>query len=190
MEKISATEVRDGILIEHNGRLWRVVKARHVHVGGRGGAYMQVEAKDVESGGKNSMRLRTDEKVTRPFVEQRKMRYLYADGDGYVFMDEESYEQSTLTADLFEEQAKYLATDMLISVSVHNERVIAAELPQTVVLTIQQTEPQVKGATASSSYKPATMENGVTVMVPPFIQSGEKIRVNVETGEYSERAND
>ena len=102
MEKISATEIRNGHLIAIGGRLWRVVRARHVHVGGRGGAYMQMEVKDVESGAKNNMRLRTDEKVERPFVEQRKMRYLYADGDGHVFMDEDNYEQATLRAELFD----------------------------------------------------------------------------------------
>ena len=190
MEKISATEVRDGVLIELNGRLWRVVRARHVHVGGRGGAYMQVEAKDVESGSKNNIRLRTDEKVNRPYVEQRKMRFLYSDPDGYVFMDEENYEQITLTAALFEERAKYILPDMQINVSLYDGRVIAVELPPSVVLTIKHTEPQVKSSTATSSYKPAMVDNDISVPVPSFVQTGEKIRVNVETGEYMERVSD
>ena len=120
MEKISATEIRNGHLIAIGGRLWRVVRARHVHVGGRGGAYMQMEVKDVESGAKNNMRLRTDEKVERPFVEQRKMRYLYADETGHVFMDEDNYEQATLRAELFDGHERYLREEMLISVNMHD----------------------------------------------------------------------
>lgn len=188
MAKISATDIRSGILIEVDKRLWRVTKARHVHVGGRGGAYMQVEAKDIETGSKNNIRLRTDEKVERPFVEQRKMRFLYADGDDYLFMDEENFEQSALAAELFEEKSGFLLADMLIDINLHDGRIIGAELPSAVTLTITATEPQAKGSTATSSYKPATMETGITVMVPPFIQTGEKIRVNVETGDYMERA--
>lgn len=187
MAKILATEVRSGALIEWEKRLWRVVKARHVHVGGRGGAYMQVEAKDIETGSKNNIRLHTDDKIERPFVETRKMRYLYAEGDGYVFMDEENFEQQTLERDLFEEREGFLQGDMLVDVLVHNDRVIGATLPPSVILEVVQTEPQAKGATASSSYKPAQVDTGLTVMVPPFIETGTRIRVSTESGEYMER---
>ena len=187
MAKISATEVRNGILIEWEGRLLRVVKARHVHVGGRGGAYMQVETKDIETGSKNNIRMHTDDKVERPFVESRKMRYLYDDGEGYVFMDDESYEQMTLERDIFEEREGYLLPDMVVDVLMHEERVIGATLPSSVVLQVVQTEPQAKGATAASSYKPAQTETGITVMVPPFIEEGTKVRVSTESGEYLER---
>ena len=189
MAKISATDIRSGILIEINKRLWRVTKARHVHVGGRGGAYMQIEAKDAETDSKNSFRLRTDEKVERPFVEQRKMRFLYGEGDSYVLMDEENFEQNNIPTSFFEEREGFLLPDMVLGVNFYSGRIIGIELPTAVVLTVTNTEPQAKGATASSSYKPATMETGITVMVPPFIQNGEKIRVSVESGEYLERAN-
>lgn len=188
MAKILATEIRNGILIELEKSLWRVTQARHVHVGGRGGAYMQVEAKDVQSGSKNSFRLRTDEKVERPFVEQRKMRYLYPDGNDYVFMDEDSFDQTTLSAELLDEREGYLLPDTIVTMNLHNDTIIGVEFPSSVVLTITQTEPQARGATASSSYKPATVETGLTIMVPPFITTGEKIRVSVESGEYQERA--
>lgn len=188
MAKISANEVRAGMLVEIDKRLWRVAKARHVHVGGRGGAYMQLEAKDLESGSKNSFRLRTDEKVERPFVEQRRARFLYRQDDEFVVMDEESFEQTPLPADLFEGREGYVQPDMLIDVNFYDGRAIGAALPPSVDLKIESTEPQAKGATAASSYKPAVMETGVTVMVPPFLSEGEVIRVNTETGEYIERA--
>ena len=188
MAKIAAADIRGGILIEIEGRLWRVTRARHVHVGGRGGAYMQVEAKDIESGSKNNLRLRTDEKIERPFVEQRKMRFLYRDGDEYMFMDEESFEQVGLSADLFEGREGFILPDMLAEVNFYNERAIGVTLPPSVTLEIVQTEPQARGATATSSYKPATVETGMTVMVPPFVDTGEKIRVNTDSGEYIERA--
>ena len=188
MAIISATEVRAGALIERDGRLWRVARAKHVHVGGRGGAYMQLEAKDAETGAKTNIRLRTDEKVERPFVERRDMRFLYREDDGFVCMDERSFEQATLPADLFEGREGYLIADALVGVNFHAGRPIGVEMPSAVVLEVTQTEPQAKSATASSSYKPAVMETGVTVMVPAFVGEGEKIRVNADTGEYVERA--
>ena len=188
MAKISATEVRSGLLIAVNGRLWRVVRARHVHVGGRGGAYMQVEAKDVENGTKNNMRLRTDEKIERPIMEQRKMRYLYTSNDEYHFMDEENYEQISLGTDVFSGRESYLQEEMLVNINMHEGRAIDITFPPSVVFQVSHTEPQVKSATVSSSFKPATLENGTTVMVPPFIAIGEKIRINTDNGEYMERA--
>ena len=190
MAKIPATEVRGGILIEMEGRLWRVVKSRHVHVGGRGGAYMQIEAKDIAAGAKNSFRLRTDEKVERPFVEQRKMRFLYQDGEEFVLMDEQTFDQISLAADLFEGREGYMTPDMAVEVNFHGERPIGVVLPPSVSLRITETEPQAKGATAASSYKPAAMETGITVMVPPFVSSGEIIRVSTDSGEYLERASE
>ncbi|MGI9298633.1 MAG: elongation factor P [Gammaproteobacteria bacterium] len=190
MAKIPATEVRGGVLIEMEGRLWRVVKARHVHVGGRGGAYMQVEAKDLAAGAKNSFRLRTDEKVERPFVEQRKMRFLYREDEEFVLMDETTFEQTTLSADFFEGRAGYMTPDMAVEVNFHGDRPIGVVLPPSVSLRITETEPQAKGATAASSYKPATMETGITVMVPPFVCDGEVVRVSTDDGEYLERVSE
>jgi elongation factor P len=180
--KVLATEIRVGNLIELDKRVWRVLKSYHVHVGGRGGAFMQVEMKDIESGTKRNERIRTDEKIDRAFVEPREMQYLYQDGENYVFMDKESYEQLMLPADFLEGQAGYLLPNM------HNERPIGIELPASVVLTVSETEPGIKGATATGSYKPAKMETGITVMVPQFVSEGEKIKVNTDSGEYMERA--
>lgn len=188
MPKIIATEIRAGNLLEHDKRLWRVLKSHHVHVGGRGGAYMQVEMKDVEAGTKLNQRFRTDEKVERAYVDARTMQYLYQEGTDYVFMDQESFEQMHLTADFLEGQSGYLLPNAEVQVNFHNDRPIGLELPASVVLTITETEPTVKGATVTGSYKPAIMETGITVMVPPFVGEGEKIRVNTDSGEYMERA--
>ena len=187
MAKILATEIRVGNLIEWEKRVWRVLKCHHVHVGGRGGAFMQVEMKDVESGTKNNQRIRTDEKIERAFVESRDMTFLYQEGDDYIFMDQENYEQLNLPQDFLESQSAYLTPNINVQVNFHNERPIGIQLPPGVVLTITETEPNLKGATATSSYKPATMETGLVVMVPPFVLEGEKIRINTDNGEYLER---
>jgi len=188
MAKVLATEIRAGNLIEFDKRVWRVLKAYHVHVGGRGGAYMQVEMKDVEAGTKLNQRFRTDEKIERAFVEARDMQYLYSEGDQYVFMDQENYEQLSLPADFLEGQAEFLLPNTEVQINFHNERAIGLQLPQSVVLTVVETEPNVKGATATSSYKPARTETGLTVMVPPFVEEECKIKVNTDNGEYIERA--
>jgi elongation factor P len=187
MAKVSATEIRAGNLMEWDKRVWRVLKSHHVHVGGRGGAYMQVEMKDIEAGTKVNQRFRTDEKVERAFVESRDMEYLYNDGAGYIFMDKETFEQLTLSDDLLEGQVEYLLPNTQVQVNFHNERPIGLQLPPSVVLTIVETEPTLRGATATGSFKPAKMETGLTVMVPPFVGEGEKIKVNTDSGEYIER---
>ncbi|MGH8671936.1 MAG: elongation factor P [Burkholderiales bacterium] len=187
MSKALATEIRVGNLIEFEKRLWRVLKCYHVHVGGRGGAFMQVEAKDVESGSKLNQRFRTDEKIERAFVESREMTYLYRDGSGFVFMDKENYEQLNLGEDFLEGQAEYLLPETEVLVNFHNSRALSLQLPASVVLTVVETEPSLKGATATGSYKPAKTETGLSVMVPPFVVEGEKIKVNTDSGEYIER---
>ena len=187
MPKIQATEIRSGALIERDGKLWRVMESRHVHIGGRGGACMQIVAKELEGGAKSNLRLRTDEKIERPFVEQKTMRFLYRDGDGFVFMDEENFEQTTLDADLMEGREGFILPDTAARIAFFEGRVIGVELPTSAALTVVQTEPQQKNATAAAGYKPATMETGITVMVPPFVGEGEKVRVSTDTGEYLER---
>jgi elongation factor P len=187
MPKVLATEIRVGNLIEWDKRVWRVLKSYHVHVGGRGGAFMQVEMKDIESGTKTNQRIRTEDKVERAFVEARDMEYLYSDGDNYIFMDRETFEQLSLSADAIEGQAGYLLPNTPVQINFHNERPIGLQLPPSVVLTVTDTEPTLKNATATGSYKPATMETGITVMVPQFISSGEKIKVNTDDGSYIER---
>ena len=187
MAKVLATEIRAGNLVEWDKRVWRVLKSYHVHVGGRGGAFMQVEMKDIEAGTKTNQRFRTDEKIERAFVEGRDMEYLHSDGDGYIFMDKENYEQLTLPRDLIEGQVEYLLPNTAVIVNFHNERPMGLQLPPSVVLTITETEPNLKGATATGSFKPAKTETGLTVQVPAFVGEGEKIKVNTDSGEYIER---
>ena len=188
MAKVLATEIRAGNLIEWEKRVWRVLKSHHVHVGGRGGAFMQVEMKDIESGTKRNERMRTEDKIERAHVDQRKMQFLYSDASGYVFMDQETFEQLTLAADFLEGQAGYLIPNTDVQINFHNDRPIGIQMPPTVTLTVADTEPNLKGATATGSFKPAKMDTGITVMVPQFVVEGEQINVNTDTGEYIDRA--
>jgi elongation factor P len=188
MAKVLATEIRAGNLIEWEKRVWRVLKSYHVHVGGRGGAFMQIEMKDIESGTKRNERIRTEDKIERAIVESREMQYLYSDGDSYVFMDKESFEQLHLPAEFLEGQAGYLIPNVDVEVNFHNDRPIGVQLPPSVTLTVVETEPNLKGATATGSFKPAKVDTGLTVMVPQFVTGGVKIKVNTDTGEYIERA--
>lgn len=187
MAKALATEIRAGNLLEWDKRVWRVLKCYHVHVGGRGGAFMQVEMKDIEAGTKTNQRFRTDEKVDRAFVESREMEYLYNDGNDFIFMDKNNYEQMTLSAEFLEGQTGFLLPNTDVQVNFHNERAIGLQLPASVVLKIIETDPNLKGSTATSSYKPAKTETGLTVMVPPFVLEGEHIKVNTDSGQYVER---
>jgi elongation factor P len=188
MAKVLATDIRAGNLIEWEKRVWRVLKSYHVHVGGRGGAFMQVEMKDIESGTKRNERIRTEDKIERAHVDQRDMQFLYSDASGYVFMDQESFEQLTLDAEFLEGQVGYLVPNTEVQVNFHNDRPIGVQLPPTVVLSVTQTEPNLKSATATGSFKPATTETGLTVQVPQFVMEGERIKVKTDTGEYIERA--
>ena len=188
MAKVSAVEIRVGNLLEWDKRVWRVLKCYHVHVGGRGGAFMQVEMKDIESGTKTNQRFRTEDKVERAFVEPRDMEYLYQDGDSYVFMDKQNYEQLSLSADFLEGQSGFLLPNTDVQINFYNGRAIGVELPPSVVLTIMDTEPAIKNATATTTFKPARMETGITVQVPPFVNQGERIKVNTDDGTYMERA--
>ncbi|TXF13592.1 elongation factor P [Pelomicrobium methylotrophicum] len=187
MAKVLATEIRAGNLIEWDKRVWRVLKSYHVHVGGRGGAFMQVEMKDIETGTKTNQRFRTDEKIERAFVESRDFEYLYNDGASYVFMDKETFEQISLPEDLLEGQKEYLLPNTDVQINFHNDRPIGVQLPPTVVLTVKETEPGIKTATATATFKPAKTETGLTVMVPQFVSEGERIKVSTDSGEYMER---
>jgi len=188
MPKVLATDIRVGNLIEWEKRIWRVLKCYHVHVGGRGGAFMQVEMKDIEGGTKTNQRIRTEDKVERAYVEPRDMQYLYQEGDSYVFMDKENYEQLNFSKDFLDVQASYLLPNMDVQVNFHNGRAIGVQLPPSVVMTVVDTEPGIKNATVTTSFKPATLETGLVVQVPPFVNSGEKIKVNTDDGSYMERA--
>ena len=188
MAKVSAVEIRVGNLLEWDKRVWRVLKCYHVHVGGRGGAFMQVEMKDIESGTKTNQRFRTEDKVERAFVEPRDMEYLYQDGDSYVFMDKQNFEQLSLSADFLEGQSGFLLPNTDVQINFYNGRAIGVELPPSVVLTVTDTEPAIKNATATTTFKPARTETGITVQVPPFVNQGERIKVNTNDGTYMERA--
>ncbi len=188
MAKVSAVEIRIGNLIEWDKRVWRVLKCYHVHVGGRGGAFMQVEMKDIEAGTKTNQRFRTEDKVERAFVDAREMEYLYQDGDSYVFMDKQNYEQLQLSAEFLEGQTGYLLPNTDVQVNFYNGRAIGLELPPAVVLTVTDTEPGIRNATATNMFKAATTDTGLVVQVPPFINQGERIKVSTNDGSYMERA--
>lgn len=188
MAKMLATEIRVGQLLEWEKHLWKVVKCYHVHVGGRGGAYMQVEMKDIERGTKVNQRFVTDEKVDSAIVECIEMDYLYHDGDNYVFMDNTTFEQHSISDEFLEGQSGYLLPNTTVQINFHNERPIGLHLPQTVILEVAEADPNIKGSTVTTSFKPATLETGLQILVPPFVEKGEKIKVNTDTGEYMERA--
>ena len=188
MAKVEAVEIRPGNLLEWDKRVWRVLKSYHVHVGGRGGAFMQVEMKDIEQGTKTNQRFRTEDKVERAFVDARDMQYLYQDGESYVFMDQENYEQINLSAEFLESQSGYLIPEMKVQVNFYNGRPIGIQLPPSVILTVSDTEPGIKNSTATNSFKPATMETGVIVQVPAFVSTGDRIKVDTNEGKYMERA--
>ncbi|OGA19579.1 MAG: elongation factor P [Betaproteobacteria bacterium RIFCSPLOWO2_02_FULL_66_14] len=188
MSKVSAVEIRVGNLLEWDKRVWRVIKCYHVHVGGRGGAFMQVEMKDIEAGTKTNQRFRTEDKVERAFVDTRDMEYLYQDGESYVFMDKQNYEQLSLSTEFLEGQTGYLLPNTDVQVNFYDGRAIGLELPASVVLTVTETEPGIRNATATNMFKPATTDTGLIVQVPPFIDQGERIKVSTNDGSYMERA--
>ena len=189
--KIDGVTIRKGNVLMHKGeRLWVVVKTQHTQPG-KGGAYMQVEMKDIRDGTKLNERFRSDEKVEKVRLEQADYQYLYADGDLLHFMHPESYEQITLNKTLLDEQqVAFLQDGMLVKLESYEEEPLSVELPQHVTLEITEADAVVKGQTASSSYKPAILENGVNILVPPHISAGTRVVVSTETGEYVERAKD
>jgi elongation factor P len=188
--KIDGNEIRPGNVIEHQGRLWRAVKTQHVKPG-KGGAYMQVELKDVRSGTKLNERFRASETVERARLDQKNYQFLFSDGDEFTFMDNENYEQITLNVDFIgEDTSKFLQDGMNVKIESFEDEPIGVALPETVDMVIEEADPVVKGQTASSSYKPAVLENTVRIMVPPHIESGTKVTVNTSDGTYVSRAKD
>lgn len=185
--KISAFDARVGNLVEHHGKLWRVLRKNHVKPG-KGGAFVQLEMKCISDGTKLNERLRSEEKIEKAHVIPRRMQYLYADGNAHIFMDAGNYEQLSLDAEDLQTQAPFLLPNTEVQINFHNEIPIGVELPAAVTLQVTETEGVVKGQTASGSGKPATLETGHKVTVPTFINVGEKIKVNTDTGAYIERA--
>lgn len=185
--KINGNEIRPGNVIEHNGGLWAAVKTNAVKPG-KGGAFNQVELKNLIDGTKLNERFRASETVERVRLEQKEFQYLYEQGDMLVFMDNESYEQLELQQEFVGDRAQFLQDGMMVKVELYEEKPIGITLPDQVTLEITEADPVVKGQTAASSYKPAVMENGVRVMVPPFIEAGERILVDTNEITYIRRA--
>ena len=187
MAKISGNEVRPGTMIEHQGRLWMAVKSQSVKPG-KGGAYNQVELKDIESGTKLNERFRSSEMVEEIHLDKKDFQFLYANGDMLTFMDMENYEQIELARDFVGDQADFLQDGMKTLVQMYESKPIGIKLPVQVTLTIAEADPVLKGGTAAPSYKTAVLENGLKIQVPPFIAAGEKIIVSTEDGTYVRRA--
>ena len=185
--KINGNSIRIGNVVEHKGGLWRAVKTEHTQPG-KGGAYLQVELRNLRDGTKLNERFRASENVEKVRLEQKKFQYLYGDDDTLSLMDTETYDQITIPRELVGEQGVFLQDGMEVEMEFYEEQALGIRLPDTVTLEVAETEPTVKGQTAASSAKPAILSNGVRVMVPPFVDVGEKVVVNTEDSSYVERA--
>ena len=185
--KINAVEIRPGHILEFEGGLWRAVKIQHTQPG-TGGAYMQVELKNLRDGRKSNTRFRSAETVERVRLDQKDFQFLFADGDALTFMDKETYDQVSLPRDLLGDAAAFLQDGMDVVMELHEDEPLSVQLPDTIEALIVDADAVVKGQTASSSYKPAVLENGVRVMVPPHIGAGTRIVVDVYEQTYVKRA--
>ena len=181
--KLYASEIRVGMLIEYKNDLWQVLKTQHVKPG-KGGAFAQVEMKSVNKNTKLNERFRSSESVEKASLDETKFNYLYGDETDYYFMDPKSYEQINIKKETIGEKGKMLTENLEVSISFYNEKPLTVELPNQVTCTIDTTDVALKGHTVSPSYKPATLDNGVNIQVPPFIESGDKIIVDTRTMEY------
>jgi len=181
--KIYASEIRVGMLIEYKDDLWQVLKTQHVKPG-KGGAFAQVEMKSVNKNTKLNERFRSSESVEKASLDETKFNYLYEDEIDYYFMDPKSYEQINIKKETVGEKGKMLTENLEVNISFYNEKPLTVELPNQVTCTIETTDVALKGQTVSSSYKPAVLDNGVNIQVPPFIESGDKIIVDTRSMEY------
>lgn len=187
--KVAASSLRKGAVVDMDGKLYVVLTVENIHPG-KGTPVTQLNMRRISDGVKVSERYRTTEQVERAFVDQRNHTFLYQDGDGFHFMNPETYDQLVATEEVIGDAAPYLQENMTVQLSTHNDVPIAIELPRTVVLEIVETEPSVKGQTASSSYKPAVLSNGVKTTVPPYITTGTRVIILTEDNSYVERAKD
>ena len=185
--KIEGNAIRPGNVIRHKDELWVAVKIKHTQPG-KGGAYLQVELRGVRDGTKLNERFRSSQAVERVRLDQKEHQFLYAEGDQLVFMDTESYDQVQIDRALIGDGATFLQDGMMVTIESFEGMLIDVELPETVVMEVTETEPAIKGQTATASYKPAILEGGVRVMVPPFVGPGERVVVNTADGTYSKRA--
>ena len=185
--KINAVEIKPGNILEYEGGLWRVVKTAHTQPG-KGGAYMQVELKNLIDGRKNNIRFRSAESVEKVRLEQVDFQFLFADGDALTFMDKETFDQVTLDRDILGDAAAFLTDGMDVVMETYDDKPISVQLPSQIDAMIVEADAVVKGQTASSSYKPAILDNGVRIMVPPFIGAGTRVVVDVYAREYVRKA--
>ena len=187
MAKISGSDIRPGMVIEHDGSLWAAVKSVAVKPG-KGPAYNQVELKNILDGRKLNQRFGGTDRVEETEVERRQFQFLYKQGEQLVFMDTATYDQIELPEDFVGERSSLLQDSMNVQVKLHQDRPIGIKLPETVVLAVSEADPHIKGQTAASSYKSATLENGLRIQVPPFIEAGERIVVSTDEVSYVRRA--
>lgn len=187
--KINAIDIKPGNVLEHQGKLWIVLRRELVQPG-KGGAFAQVEMRDLRGGSKLNERFRTQETVERVRLDEKEMQFLYFDGDLATFMDNETYEQTTVNREMIGEPADFLREGMLCTIQLYEGMPLAVELPQTVTMEVVEADPVVKGQTASSSYKPGKLENGRRIMLPPHIEARTRVVVNTSDGSYLERAKD
>jgi elongation factor P len=187
MAKINGNEIRNGNILEHNDGLWVAVKVDHVKPG-KGGAFAQVEMKNLRNGSKLNERFRSADKVEKVRLEQKDQQFLYENDGMLVFMDGETYEQIELPSDILGDRRPFLQDGMTVQIEYHEAEALSASLPNKVICKVVETEPAVKGQTAAKSFKPAILDNGVRVMIPPFVDQDTDIVVSTETMEYVERA--
>ncbi|MCA0302655.1 MAG: elongation factor P [Proteobacteria bacterium] len=188
--KVPVNSIKSGNVIEYNGKLWVASKVQHINPG-KGGAFVAIEAKALREGNKLQERFRSGETIERVHIDERDCTYLFKDDTGYTFMDKETFEQLTVPGDVLDDdQARFLQDGMEVVVSLYEGAPVGADLPKTVILPVIEADAVVKGQTASSSYKPAIVEGGIRVMVPPHIGVGTRLVINTEDGTYLERAKD
>ncbi|MBI2368315.1 MAG: elongation factor P [Deltaproteobacteria bacterium] len=183
---IQSTQLRPGMIIIHEGDLYRVTAVHHLTPGNKRG-FMQTKMKNLRSGVGTEYKFRSEDRVEQAILESRQMQYLYAEGDLHTFMDTQNYEQMTLAAEDIGDLLSYLLPNSIVGIEFHEGKPVGINPPSTVDLKVVDTEPSMKGATASASYKPAKLETGVTIQVPPFVQVGDKVRVDPSDGSYQER---
>lgn len=183
---ISATHLRPGMIIIHEGDLYRVFSVHHLTPGNKRG-FMQTKLKNLRTGVGTEYKFRSEDRIEQATLENRQMQYLYAEGNLHTFMDTENYEQVTLSVEDIGELLSYLLPNQVVEIEFYEGKPVGVSPPSTVDLKVVDTEPSMKGATASASYKPAKLETGVTIQVPPFIQVGDRVRVDPAEGTYLER---
>ena len=183
---IQSTQLRPGMIIIHEGDLYRVTAIHHLTPGNKRG-FMQTKMKNLRNGVGTEYKFRSEDRVEQAVLDSRQMQYLYAEGDLHTFMDTQNYEQMTLAAEDIGDLLSYLLPNSIVGIEFHEGKPVGINPPSTVDLEVVDTEPSMKGATASASYKPAKLETGVTILVPPFIQVGDKVRVDPSDGSYQER---